>query len=248
VTSASPADQLLLLDLQSIDTSLAQLAHRQRTLPEHARLSGLDADLASVRDRLIAARTEASDIESEVSKAESDVAAVRARAARDQQLLDAGNPSSSREVENLVHEIASLERRQADLEDVELALLERLEETRAVFIELEAAQAALGEERETVVAQRDAQVSDIEVSRTDLQADRVVLVDRLPADLLKLYERIRDDQGGVGAAALHRRACQGCRIELSPADIGTIRDAAPDTVLRCEECRRILVRTAESGL
>ena len=35
---------------------------------------------------------------------------------------------------------------------------------------------------------------------------------------------------------------------LTPIDIGRIRDAAPDTVLRCEECRRILVRTPESGL
>jgi len=27
-----------------------------------------------------------------------------------------------------------------------------------------------------------------------------------------------------------------------------VRSAAPDEVVRCDECRRILVRTAESGL
>jgi predicted nucleic acid-binding Zn-ribbon protein len=37
-------------------------------------------------------------------------------------------------------------------------------------------------------------------------------------------------------------------MELNPNDIGRIREAAPDAVLRCEECRRILVRTPESGL
>ncbi|HYN67967.1 MAG TPA: C4-type zinc ribbon domain-containing protein, partial [Ornithinibacter sp.] len=51
-----------------------------------------------------------------------------------------------------------------------------------------------------------------------------------------------------GAAALHQRRCGGCQLELNPVEIQRIRSAPDDEVLRCEECRRILVRTAESGL
>ncbi|MCF8528271.1 MAG: nucleic acid-binding protein, partial [Candidatus Nanopelagicales bacterium] len=68
------------------------------------------------------------------------------------------------------------------------------------------------------------------------------------ADLLSLYNKIRAEQGGVGAAALHRGSCQGCRLTLPPTEIEELRAAAPDAVIRCEECRRILVRTPESGL
>ena len=79
-------------------------------------------------------------------------------------------------------------------------------------------------------------------------SERSKVLGDIPADLLTLYDKLREDHNGVGAAALHQRRCEGCRMELTPTDIGRIRDAAPDTVLRCEECRRILVRTPESGL
>jgi hypothetical protein len=48
----------------------------------------------------------------------------------------------------------------------------------------------------------------------------------IPADLLALYDKLRADHSGVGAAALHQRRCEGCRMELTPTDIGRIRDAA----------------------
>ena len=40
----------------------------------------------------------------------------------------------------------------------------------------------------------------------------------LPADLVALYERIRESSGGMGAALLAAGRCGGCRLELSGAD------------------------------
>ena len=67
-------------------------------------------------------------------------------------------------------------------------------------------------------------------------------------NLLALYDRIRASSGGVGAAALQHGRCEGCRLSLSPVALNAIRAAAPDAVLRCEECSRILVRVPDSGL
>jgi len=78
-------------------------------------------------------------------------------------------------------------------------------------------------------------------------AGRKPLAADLPADLIKLYEQIREHTG-MGAALLRAGRCEGCRLELTPTDLQRIRSAPPDEVLRCEECRRILVRTAESGI
>jgi len=82
----------------------------------------------------------------------------------------------------------------------------------------------------------------------EAHAQRLELLPRIADDLLGLYDKIRAGSGGVGAAALHRGRCEGCHLELTNADLNALRAASPDEVVRCEECRRILVRTAESGL
>jgi predicted nucleic acid-binding Zn-ribbon protein len=75
-----------------------------------------------------------------------------------------------------------------------------------------------------------------------------VVVADTPSELLALYNKIRAERGGIGAVELRQRRCEGCRITIDPADLNRIRAAAPDAVMRCEDCRRILVRTAASGL
>ncbi|HEV2347153.1 MAG TPA: C4-type zinc ribbon domain-containing protein, partial [Actinocrinis sp.] len=67
-------------------------------------------------------------------------------------------------------------------------------------------------------------------------------------DLVALYEKVRAQYGGIGAAAIKRRRCEGCRLELDIAEANEVKAAAPDAVLRHDSCRRILVRTPDSGL
>ena len=95
---------------------------------------------------------------------------------------------------------------------------------------------------------RDAGLAEIEESAAKATAGRAAVVAALPADLLALYDKIRATSGGRGAAELRRGQCGGCREILSTVELNEIRAAAPDEVVRHEECRRILVRTADSGL
>jgi predicted nucleic acid-binding Zn-ribbon protein len=245
---AEPAVQLRLLELQALDSRLDQIEHRRRTLPQLATIADLEARLAALRDRIIAGETEVDDLERGLAKAETDVEQVRARATKDQELLDSGRVSSSRELENLQHEIASLARRQGDLEEAELEVMERLEEARGALGTLTTERDGLRAELDAATAERDESWSAGDRDKEWVGGERTKVLGDIPADLLALYEKLRADHEGVGAAALHQRRCEGCRMELNPNDIGKIREAAPDTVLRCEECRRILVRTPESGL
>lgn len=245
---ADPAVQLQLLDVQALDTRLSQLAHRRRGVPQVAELAALEARAAGLRDREVALRTAVSDLERELSKAESDVAQVRSRITRDRSMLDAGSVHSARQLEDLQHEIASLTTRVADLEDAELEVMEKLEDTQGRASAVGAEIAQLHSQREELERARDAAYADVDAEVDRVQIERTRIVQDLPADLLALYDRIRADSGGVGAAALHRGRCQGCQLTLTPADIDRIRAEAADEVVRCEECRRILVRTAESGL
>jgi predicted nucleic acid-binding Zn-ribbon protein len=245
---ADPAAQRRLLDLLAVDTTLGQLAHRRRTLPELAEIEKASGALGALRDEVVRARTAVEDLDREIRRLETDVEQVRARKARDQQRMDSGAVTHAKELESLQHEVASLSRRQGELEDTELELMERREEAQSV---LDAAVAALDDAQRGIdeaSVRRDAAFADLDAAEAATRAEREPVAAGLPADLLALYEKIRVGGGGTGAAMLRARRCEGCRIELSGSELEDVRAKAADEVVRCEECRRILVRTAESGL
>ncbi|WP_405594999.1 zinc ribbon domain-containing protein [Streptomyces sp. NBC_01092] len=246
--NAAPADQIRLLDVQALDVRLQQLTHKRRSLPEHAEIESLTKDHTQLRDLLVAAQTEESDCAREQTKAEQDVDQVRQRAVRDQQRLDSGAVTSPKDLENLQHEIASLAKRQGALEDVVLEVMERRESAQERVAELTERVGAVQGKVDDATARRDAAFEEIDGEVATVTKEREVIAGSVPADLLGLYDKLRQQQGGIGAAKLYQRTCQGCRQELAITELSEVRAAAPDTVLRCENCRRILVRTAESGL
>jgi len=245
---ASPEAQLRLLELADLDAELGRLEHRRQGLPEHAELDRLEKRDAELRDAVASLEAEQGDLQRAQIKAETDVEQVRNRIDRDRQRLEAGQVSSPRELENLQSEVESLVRRQSDLEEIVLDVMERREGVQ------ERREAALSEReeiaanRESVTARRDAALGEIGEQAGKASDRRAAVAGEEPQDLLDLYERMRVQHGGVGAAALRRGRCEGCHLSMTTVDLNSIRAADPDEVLRCEECRRILVRTPESGL
>src|SRR5262249_16107438 len=179
---------------------------------------------------------------------EADVEQVRTRIERDQQRLDAGKVNSPRELENLQSEVASLHRRQSDLEEIALDVMERRETAQGSQESATAEREQLGAELLTVPAARDAGLAELTEESAKANARRGEVAGEVLGDLLELYDKLRATHAGVGAAALRQRRCQGCNLTMNTVDLNAIRAAPEDEVLRCEECRRILVRTADSGL
>ena len=245
---AAPDDQLRLLDLQALDATLDRLAHRRRTLPEIAEAEELQARLSRLGDDVVLLETEDSDLGREQSKVDADVDQVRTRMQRDQQRLDAGQVGSPRELENLQSEIESLHRRQSELEDIELEVMEKREVVQSRIGELQREREQVALTLSETEQRRDTTWAEIDAEADKTTTQRAELATTLPSDLVDLYEKIRSSSAGVGAAALRRAQCEGCHLALNTTDLNRIRAADPDEVLRCEECRRILVRTADSGL
>ena len=245
---ASPEAQLRLLELAEIDAELTRLEHRRRGLPEHDELSRLEQRDRELRDELATLGAQEGDLRREQTKAEADVEQVRARIDRDRARLDAGKVSSPRELENLQSEIESLHRRQSDLEEVVLDVMERREGAQGRQQAATAERTQIGADISAVTARRDTSLAEIGEQAGKATDRRAAVVADEPADLINLYERLRVQHAGVGAAALRRGRCEGCHLSLNKVDLNAMRAASADEVLRCEECRRILVRTDESGL
>jgi uncharacterized protein len=239
---------LKLLDVQELDSRLDALHHQLATIPEAVQLAELTERRAEVDGAVRDLRVDVDDLTSEQKRADADVEQVKARRVRDQGMIDAGSIADPKALQRMLGELESLQRRISDLEDTEIEVMERLEaaqsglESRAR--ELEEIDARVT----TLEAARAEKAADLERSLDEVAAQRAGLVDEVPDELLALYTKLRDQKGGVGAAALRRKECGGCRLTLNPSDLARITAAPSDEVIRCEECSRILVRTGESGL
>ena len=162
--------------------------------------------------------------------------------------MDQGLVSNPKDLERMQGELVSLERRITSLEDTELEVMERLETAQADLDELQARLENLDRSAAELRAARDKKAGEIDVELADVAGRRKTTADGLAEELITLYDRLRQQKNGVGAAALRARRCGGCSLELTAADLSVIAKAPSDEVLRCEECNRILVRTSESGV
>lgn len=243
--TASPEVQARLLDLHALDTRLTQLDRREQVLPERVELEGILAERTGVAANLSTTTGSLEDAQAELRRVESDVAVVEASIARDSERML--HTSSAKDASAFDHEIEALRRRQSDLEDIELTVMEKVEEHQhavdAIAAQLEdldaqrgAAEAAVKAALGSVTAERDAAI-----------AQRAELVGTLPQDLLDLYERQRA-RYGAGASHLRRGISEASGVALLADELATVRAAAPDAVLLCPSSEAILVRTAESGL
>ena len=140
-----------------------------------------------------------------------------------------------------MHEMATLTEQIDELDGLEL---ESLEEQSALDDQLAA---HLGEEESLRDAQRladealAAELGDIDRELTELVERREALRAVLPDALLATYDRKRAALG-VAVAPLVGKQCQGCHLELSAAEIDTVKAEAADTgVTDCPDCGRLLI-------
>lgn len=243
--TASPDDQRRLLDLQDVDTRIRQFEHKERTLADDPEIAGIDDALVE-HDRTVLERLGAvDDLQAEVRRIEGDVEIVEARAKRNRERLQ--QTSDAKTASAMEHEIATLDARRSDLEDIELEVMERLE---AAESELQAARDAAQAERdrrERLAAARDQGLAGVRVELDAARTDRASVEASIPADLLALYERQRA-RYGMGASHLTRGISTASGVQLTAAELAEVRSAAPDAVVLCPSSSAILVRTEDSGL
>jgi predicted nucleic acid-binding Zn-ribbon protein len=245
---ADPFAQLKLLDVQELDTRMDALRHQLDTLPESVALRELTQRRREVDDTVRDLRIQVTDLTAEQKKADADVEQVKARRVRDQGLIEAGSVSDPKALERMLGEVDSLNRRISSLEDAEIEVMERLETAQGALEERTAELGRVDEELAKVEAARDQKAGDLHGQLGSVADERKLTASGVPDDLIALYEKLREQKGGVGAAALRAKQCGGCRLTLDAAVLGEIARRPADDVVRCEECSRILVRTGESGI
>lgn len=243
---ADPAVQRQMLELAKVDAELSRTDHRRRTLPELAEITDIEKKLRDLKDSLVAVQTSISDLDREITRQEREIESVRSREDRDRKLLESGTVAA-KQMADIEHELHTLERRQAALED---DLLEQMERREALELdgkrngaEVDQAEKALAE----AVSRRDEAFADLDTTLARRQKDRAGLLPKFPDELIGLYERVRA-RGGIGAALLRSRRCGACQLDVDRNAVAAIKSSPADAIIQCENCSAILVRTVESGL
>lgn len=243
MAKASPADQLLLLDLQALDSKIVKIDRAVKALAADPEIVAAEAAVAESETARREVAGESAAAQQALTEIEHQVEKVQARIDKDRAQIEAGR-GTARDMMALQHEIDSLLVKRGELETTELELMEAAEEvvprlegatasadgTAAQLAQLERARGDRGEE--------------LSAERGQLVAQRAELAGQIDGALVALYEK-RLAQRGVGAARLYHGTSEGSGMQLAPGDLAEIRAAAADDVVYCPDSGAILVRSPE---
>ena len=238
---SSPEEQERVMTLQTLDTSLTQLAHKEKTLSVIQALEILTISHNSTRDLIIAAETEKADIKHELSKSEIDVEQVVTRIEKDEKRMASGT-ASPKELEQMQHELASLNKRRSELEEIELEVMVRVDGIDDRIKSLSAERDQFKLKMAELDAQKTKELTDIAEAVSSANGKRADIAAKISAEVVELYEKIKKTGDGIGAARLIEGKCDGCHLSINAVELSKIKETAADEIVRCEECRRILVR------
>jgi predicted nucleic acid-binding Zn-ribbon protein len=211
-----------------------------KSLPEIEQLLHIDKRIITATDEVATVKLEADQITLELRRGEVDVETVTDRIKKDEVRLASGT-ATPKELEQTQHEIQTLKKRQLALEEIELEIMVRSEAVTERSKVLTTDLASLETLKAEINQRLSAATSEINSLITNKQKDRQVVAGKIEKVLLDLYEKIRTSSG-VGAAALVGNKCNGCNLPINAVEMQRIKTLPLDEVLRCEECRRILVR------
>jgi uncharacterized protein len=238
---ASVADQNRLIELQRLDSQIDTLRMTLNNLPEKEQLVAIDAQISDGSEFLKSAQLELGDVEVELRRSEIEVEQVVDRIVKDESRLNAGQ-GSPKDLEQLQHEIATLQKRKANLEDSELEIMLRFDAAKSKVDTLKNNEIGLKKLRVELEARFNLAAVKLQEEISDLLADRNAVAPIVEKPLLDLYEKIRSSSDGTGAALLVGNTCDGCHLSVTPVELEKIKAIPEDEIVRCEECRRILVR------
>ena len=228
-----------LLKLQALDSAVDRLVARARSLETGEDLAEARAEADVAENALGELGLQLDELDRDGSKLEHEIDSLDRKASEEERRMFDGSVANPKELDSIRHEVENLRKRKADREDELLVVMERretlerrAEEARSKAEEMRAHVDRVGaeSERELVSVRADLEAKSVE---------RAAVVLEIDPEVLDLYESLRAQKRGVGAAALVDGVCQGCHEQLSAVELDKVKHS--DDVPRCEYCWRILV-------
>ena len=228
-----------LLVLQEIDTAIDRMTARKRVLESGGELASARAEADAAERALGELRLQLDVVGRDQSKLEHEIDSLTQKAVAEDKRLYDGTVANAKELASIQHEIENLKRRRSDREDEMLGLMEVREELEARASEAQTTSDRLRSLVEKVGGAALEELTTIETEMVQQIAARQIEAAEIDPEVLDLYEDLRKQKKGIGAAALVDGVCLGCHEQLSAMELDKLKRS--EGVKRCEYCRRILV-------
>ena len=228
-----------LLDLQAIDTGIDRLEQRRGQLEAGEELSAARKEMEEAEARLGEIRLASDAVTSESRRLEHQIESMNLKLAAEEKRMYDGSIANTKELEALQHEISNLKERRSRAEDELLDQMVRREDLEARAAEADAEAVAARARLEEVGGDAAKELDEIAAGLAERRATRDALASEIDEELLELYEDLRRQKRGIGAAAIVDGVCQACHEKLSAVELDRLKHT--DGVKRCEYCRRIVL-------
>src|SRR5699024_8788082 len=182
-----------------------------------------------------------SDIRRELTKAETDVEQVATRADRDKKRLEAGS-GSAKDLQALASEVESLAKRQSDLEEVQLEVMERMDTAQSEAGAIAEQSEALDADIQRTTAERAQALAELDAEIEENQAKRAIAAEGIDENLTQRDEPVRSKPAGRAAVARRGTLADAVQPPRSLTEKEAIAKADPDEVIRSEDYDYVLVR------
>ena len=223
-----------LIELQVIDTAIADLTRQKNRLPEIINeakqfLTASQADLLNVKtsyDNLLKEkRTKEQAVEDEDAKIEK----LKSRTSQ---------IKTNEEYQALIREVDAAKKAKNTQEDALLVVLEKIEEVKN---DLQAKEQKTKEEEKKFTAEESRIKADFTIVEDELNKflkSRDEHGSRIGKDLLKRYTQLFESKNNLAVAAVKNGNCLGCHMNIPPQTLTEIKKNSK--IIQCFNCSRIL--------
>lgn len=221
--------------LQLVDSERDEKSGR---LAQVEAMLGESQELLQAREAIDEATHVLAAQRTELRALELEIATLNDKLKKNQERLYSGRVRNPKELTGLHEEAGALRRRRSELEDDQLELMIAIEDQEAELAERQARlrqiESNWREEQAGLLAEKER----LEQQLAELEQECQQIRDRIPAADLRLYDDLRQQQGGKAVALLKRGICQGCGVDVPTSLARSVERG--EGMSFCPICNRLL--------
>lgn len=227
-----------LWSMQQLIIAQRRLVSDAKELSSGERLKPIEKRLQEINEDLRSHQLNHEQLEDDKRKIDSDLTMVEKRIASDEQKLRSS--TSPKDIAGFQHEIEGLKNRKSLLEDSELSLLDKLEESEKRLTALRNQKAEVEAELEQSKSELSQTLGAMRDKNSKINQEISSIKSQLPSELIDAFERKLAKGNAVGRIV--RSACTACNMNLNSTAMAELSNVPADELATCPECAAIVIR------
>ena len=231
----------LLIELQKMESAAGRITTKKKDLPIRmdeleTKFTEFSAVVETRREQLEALRKRRKEKDKQLQMGQETLKRTRER------LLEV---KTNREYQSMLKEIETFETKNSHVEDEIISLLEELDvfekEMKTNEAELDEQRRRYEEDKAEMAKELNSVAEELDICARKSEEIRK----KIPAELLRKYEQIKNATRGVAVVAVWKEVCDGCHMSMPPQLYNELQKS--NALITCPNCSRIIYWENRNG-